>query len=341
MSLNLFKLEQKNNKIIIKLFNFKIFSYYRNNFKKFIKGCFASFCCIFIPNKYTRKRIRRDLTCTIIKNPNLKRRQEPVEPYAFIRIKNEISTIETSLNSILPAINKGVIAFNECDDGSEEYIMKFCELHPGFIPYKYPYSLFPLNDARNGLSGNDEHKIHTYYNKALELIPKGEWLVKIDIDQIYNAEKLKKMFYLPKDDNDVVILSRFNLHYDKNGEIFFIKNAPMLIATDHWLIKNDNLEFQLDNNKTSFVERLDISGYNIIFSEFNNYHFPFIKSSRKIDYDNLEKFDAFISNGHLRNYIKKYQIDIPFDEDMLDRNKILNFCKTFNMDRKRILPTKE
>lgn len=51
-----------------------------------------------------------------------KYRKVPVEPWAFIRVKNENETIEQCLNSILPVIRKGVIGYqklskNEADSG--------------------------------------------------------------------------------------------------------------------------------------------------------------------------------------------------------------------------------
>lgn len=56
----------------------------------------------------------------------------PVEPWAFIRVKNEIKTLKACLESIKPVIKKGVIAYhklseNEFDDGTESYITEFCK----------------------------------------------------------------------------------------------------------------------------------------------------------------------------------------------------------------------
>ncbi len=38
---------------------------------------------------------------------NKKYRITPIEPWAFIRIKNEISTVQSCLESIIPVIKKG------------------------------------------------------------------------------------------------------------------------------------------------------------------------------------------------------------------------------------------
>lgn len=46
-----------------------------------------------------------------------KYRENPVEPWAFIRVFNEITTIEECLNSIKPVIKKGVIGYHELPGG--------------------------------------------------------------------------------------------------------------------------------------------------------------------------------------------------------------------------------
>lgn len=311
-----------------------------SNYMSLLKKKLVSVLCWFIPNKITRKAFRRKMTTTTITDTSTRNRKKPVEPWAFIRVKNEIKTIEACLNSILPAIKKGVIAFNDCDDGTEEYILKFCKLHPGFIPYKSPHTIFPLNDPRNFEEGNEQSKIHEYYNAALSFIPKNEWLIKIDADQTYEADKLKKMFYLPRNENDAVVFGILNLHYD-GKDIYFIKHSPYLINTDHWLIFNNNLHFELnrDKSKKIVVEHLDVSKRDIIFSEVCSYHFPMIKKSRsKKDYEGLVKVEDL--SFSLNQFVKKNKLPIVIDKKLLSKNHMLKFCKNFNLKGKRILPKK-
>ncbi|MDD2840109.1 MAG: hypothetical protein PHY80_03190 [Rickettsiales bacterium] len=271
----------------------------------------------------------------------MKRRKEPVKPYAFVRVMNEIETIDTCLKSILPAIDRGVIAFNDCNDGTEEYVIEFCKLHTGFIPYKYTYDVYDLRDPRSGEKGNDEHKFHTYCNGALKLIPQNEWILKIDVDQTYEADMLKDMFYLPKDENDTIIFGILNLHYD-GKELYFYKHCPYLINPDHWLIFNNNLESSLNilsKKPFSSEEHFDISGNHLVFTETNSYHFPFIKKRRNnISYDNLVEFDEFLKNDSLEKFIKGKGLPFYINPKVLDKNHVLSFCKDFNMNSKRILP---
>ena len=60
---------------------------------------------------------------------NAQNPKSPLNPWAFIRVCNEAITLKSCLESILPAIQRGVIAYNDCTDGSEEIILEFdCKL---------------------------------------------------------------------------------------------------------------------------------------------------------------------------------------------------------------------
>lgn len=102
--------------------------------------------------------------------------KSPLNPWAFIRVKNEAITLKASLESILPAIQRGVIGYNDCTDGSEEIILEFCKQYPSFIPIKYPYEIQIQNPK------SEENKLYSYYNYVASFIPKDEWLIKIDVD---------------------------------------------------------------------------------------------------------------------------------------------------------------
>ncbi|WP_294704555.1 hypothetical protein [uncultured Fusobacterium sp.] len=114
----------------------------------------------------------------------------PIEPWAFIRAKNEIITIDSCLKSILPVIKKGVIGYNDCDDGTEEYIIEFCKQNPGFIPVKYPYTVYPLTSTEYlKETSNKNCWFSSYCNYILSYIPKDEWIIKIDCDHIFDSNK--------------------------------------------------------------------------------------------------------------------------------------------------------
>ncbi|BEK14510.1 hypothetical protein B10973_11540 [Campylobacter lari] len=105
-------------------------------------------------------------------DPNSKDTKSPLNPWAFIRVKNEAITLRASLESILPAIQRGVIGYNDCTDGSEEIILEFCKQYPSFIPVKYPYEVQIQNPK------SEENKLYSYYNYVASFIPKWRMVYK-------------------------------------------------------------------------------------------------------------------------------------------------------------------
>ncbi len=293
--------------------NDKIFS--KNNFYNVL----LSLLCCFIPYKKNRKKIKL-LNAFIPKTINYRSSKKAVEPYAFIRAKNEIGTIDACLSSILPVIKKGVIGYNDCDDGTEKYILDFCKRNKGFIPYKHEGGLYSFDDKRLFQKDCDESKKYYYYsNKVLELIPKNEWLLKVDCDHVFVPEKLENLMYLPTDNNDVVILPRINLHYD-GKQIYIDKNNPITLSKDFWMIYNKNIIFKpmIVKKYNVLVEHLKVSSRHIIYSELNNYHFPYIKKRRNnIDMNNFIELQKFIDDDLLNKYIKEKGLPILVDNNIL------------------------
>lgn len=230
-------------------------------------------------------------------DPKSKDPKSPLNPWAFIRVKNEAITLRASLESILPAIQRGVIGYNDCTDGSEEIILEFCKQYPSFIPIKYPYEVQIENPQ------SEENKLYSYYNYILKFIPENEWLVKIDMDHIHDSQKLYKSFYLALKKNIffkniIVLFSRFDVLYYQ-GDFFIAKNSCYGYggfihnkASDQWLIQNKKLKFKewiktvivSEKLKNMYYETLELPKYSLYyFDEINNIHFPCEKKSRKND----------------------------------------------------------
>ncbi|EAH9861872.1 beta-1,4-N-acetylgalactosaminyltransferase, partial [Campylobacter jejuni] len=237
--------------------------------------------------------------------------KSPLNPWAFIRVKNEAITLKASLESILPAIQRGVIGYNDCTDGSEEIILEFCKQYPSFIPIKYPYEIQIQNPK------SEENKLYSYYNYVASFIPKDEWLIKIDVDHIYDAKKLYKSFYIPKNKYDVVSYSRVDIHYFNDNFFLCKDNNDNILKEpgDCLLINNYNLKWKevlidrINNNwkkatKQSFssnihsLEQLKYKHRILFHTELNNYHFPFLKKHRaqdiyKYNWISIEEFKKF------------------------------------------------
>ena len=273
----------------------------------------------------------------------------PLNPWAFIRVKNEALTLPLALESMLPALQRGIIAYNDCDDGSEEIILEFCARYPSFIALKYPHTI-ELESPKS-----EENKLHHYYNWALSFIPKGEWFIKIDADHVYDAKKLFESFYTIKGDNEAIAYPRINfLFIDNQIHIQKLENYGYIYGRDQLLIKNSGVHF-LPRMTCKYSQWIDSNGNNekILYSEVQaipkglhihtarlmQWHFPALKDrrvdfKRKLDTISLEEFKAYhqkprgsfskslISpkNTHPKN-LRKYAID----SSMLEESTIRNF----------------
>lgn len=259
--------------------------------------------------------------------------RKPIKPYAFIRVCNEIKTIDACLQSILPCVKGGIIGFNSCTDGSKEYILDFCRKHPQFTPVEYPYDVIPACDARykeNIIPS--ENRLDSYYNWVWEKLPKDEWIIKVDADHIWLPQYLEMLLKLPIRKKDFIILNRINLHCD-NNTCYINKKNPMTEVGDSWILYNKNIKFLFtrgwEDNHFFAWEYLPKPSRNRIYGVLTNYHFPIVKSQR----DNFDKeqwiplrefnFDQFIKDN-------KMQDRIP--NEFINEQTILTHFKKFRND---------
>lgn len=248
--------------------------------------------------------------------------KSPLNPWAFIRVKNEIVTLEESLFSMLPAVQRGVIGFNDCDDGSKEVVLEFCKKFPSFIPISYPYEVI-LKDCPSLW-----HQLYHYSNYTLSFIPKNEWVIKIDCDHIYNAKKLYESFYIPKSIKEVVMYSRINFVV-RDFEVFVRNDGDFGFLDawgDHWLLYNDCEPFEIWRYNDESYEVLKLKDkHHIKDKEMVQWHFPLAKKRRNAIVDNdlipLKEF-------------KKHHADLigtKIEESMLDEKRILEMYQKFRL----------
>ncbi|MCL9823604.1 hypothetical protein NCR94_08730, partial [Helicobacter sp. 16470-15] len=277
------------------------------------------------------------------KNPN-----SPLNPWAFIRVCNEIVTLRACLESILPAIQRGVIGYNNCTDGSEEVILEFCGQYPSFIPVKYPYDI-----CLQGLK-EEKNKLYMYYNYVLSFIPQNEWLIKIDADHIYDAKKLYKMLYFPTNPDELVFIPRLNLDVidDEVYVIPYSKEKYWIEGSDHWLINNRNLIFDqggyydggwvyshshgrnyINEVCGRIFEGLHVKNHfqakQIYSAELNNYHFYNINKEKR----NLKKEDNWITIDQYLETNPENLVDIKIDKSFFNKERILKQYKKFNFSK--------
>lgn len=249
--------------------------------------------------------------------------KSPLNPWAFIRVKNEAITLKESLKSILPAIQRGIIAYNDCDDGSEKIILEFCNEYPSFIPRKYPYEVQIQNPK------GEENKLHSYYNFVLSFIPKEEWFIKIDVDHIYDAKKLFKSFYKITNQNQALAYPRINfLIINEEIRIQNVGNFGFIKGYDQLLICNKDIYFKqrmtskqaqwIDSRSTEDTlyseQQIIPKNIKIKMTHLMQWHFPALKY-RRAEYQqelqtiSLEEFKAYHKKLFKNKIISKEMLD--------------------------------
>ncbi len=260
-------------------------------------------------------------------------KNSPQNPYAFIRVKNEEKTLRASLDSMLPAIKRGVIGYNDCTDSSEEIILEFCKKYPSFIPAKYPHQVFLENPP------HECNKLHSYYNFVLSLIPENEWFIKIDVDHIYEPTLLEQTFYIPRKKNHAVVYPRINfivedskIYVQNSGKSGFINGYDQLLVCKRNITfterKTSKAAQWIDNTKhenTLYSESQILpNDVRYFHAPLIQWHFPAVKQRRK-DYTkylqllSLQEFKE--RNSHL--------IDSVIPSFMLEEQVILEQYEKF------------
>ena len=287
---------------------------------------------------YTNTRHRLYITETLQK---LYAWRKPIRPYAFIRVHNEIRTIDACLKSILPVVEGGVIGFNSCTDGTKEYILAFCEKYQQFTPVEYPYDVIPGNDIRY----KEEHldlntRLDSYYNFVWSKLPKNKWIIKVDGDHIWHPKKTIELCKLPIRKKDCVILNRINLHCH-DGKCYIHKTRPFAEGGDSWIIYNRNIHFEfwrgwIDDQFSAYeVLHLPKKERKRILAPLTNWHFPHIKNQRSLfnptEWILIQDFD-------FQKYFREHNMQGRVADEMLDEEFILRSFNNFNLHGNQILP---
>ncbi|EDA0873306.1 acylneuraminate cytidylyltransferase [Campylobacter jejuni] len=272
-------------------------------------------------------------------DPNSKDTKSPLNPWTFIRVKNEATTLRVSLESMLPAIQRGVIGYNDCTDGSEEIILEFCKQYPSFIPVKYPHEVQIENPQ------SEENKLHSYYNYVASFIPQDEWLIKIDVDHYYDAKKLYKSFYMASK-NTAVRFPRINFLILDKIVIQNIGECGFIDGGDQLLIQKCNSVFiermvskqsqWIDPEKTVkelYSEQQIIPKHiKILQAELLQWHFPALKYHRN---DYQKHLDALTLEDFKKIHYRHRKIK-KINYTMLDEKVIREILDKFKLSGKKM-----
>lgn len=116
----------------------------------------------------------------------------------IMRVKNDAEFVEACIDSCIDALDELIIVYNDCSDDTPRLVEKKRLQYPEKIKvYEYKYKVYSVNLSENdynyalSLPNNSPHLLCNYYNYALSKVSYS-YAVKIDADQLYFPEQLKK-----------------------------------------------------------------------------------------------------------------------------------------------------
>lgn len=273
--------------------------------------------------------------------------REPVRPYAYIRLYNEIVTVDACLKSLLTLLKGGVIGLHQCSDGTKEYVQAFCQQHPQFKAIDYPHDIqFYVTDDEP----EDVRYFYDYCNEIWSYLPKNEWVIKVDGDHVFDTAILGDVLRVPRKKSDIVYLARIDIHVE-DGEVFVRDGRqPIVEMFDHWLLFNDAslpeapFERYLSPDGTKVHETYSkkiFENKTILYAPVTNWHFLWARhwsSSWRdtIDYSLWKP----LRDSRLRHLssLERGRFFGRVHKRLLDEQTILTTYGSLNHERKRLLP---
>lgn len=178
---------------------------------------------------------------------NIGKRKEGLS--GLMRIKNEASFIEGCIDSCIDALDELIIVYNDCTDGTPEIVEKKRMQYPDKIKaYAYNYGVLSHNLTREEFEyvknlPDDSPRLHC--NQCNFALSKSnyKYAVKIDADQLYFADELKK--WRDVCSGDVPMKWHFNFIFGWLFMMYFTAyrrlsvkcGKPCLWMLPDWLVK--------------------------------------------------------------------------------------------------------
>ena len=198
---------------------------------------------------------------------------------AYLRVKDEIQTIEACLNSIEGVFDRIVIIHsNEKDDGSVAFMNEWCSKRKECEIHEYPHVVIPSHDKRYGEKFQYENTLAAYNNFGLQFFEPEEWVVKIDADQVYIKDRLKKAVDFVKKEGQEDIKYHFVGYNTFSWNNYLVKFAARQlngITGDSYFIKRKNIN---NFSHRQVHEHLNISKIRMEYSLGEPVWFHFMQS---------------------------------------------------------------
>ena len=126
------------------------------------------------------------------------KKERPIGVSGMLRVKNDAEFLSDCIDSCIGALDELIICYQDCTDNAPEIIYRKQQQYPNKIKvyfYAAPVFCFNLTEEEkafvSSLPDDSVHKLCNYYNYTLSKVT-YRYALKIDADQIYFADKLKR-----------------------------------------------------------------------------------------------------------------------------------------------------
>lgn len=162
----------------------------------------------------------------------------------IMRVKNDGEFIAASIKSCIDALDELVVVYNDCADNSVEVIKMMKRQYPKKIRvFEYPYKVLGVGLTKEEyekaklLPDDSPSLLCNYYNFALSKV-RCKYAIKIDADQIYFTEELKKWCDLVRNSNHLsgnTLIGMLFHYYFLAYRFFSLKLTKRLPLMPCWL----------------------------------------------------------------------------------------------------------
>ena len=207
------------------------------------------------------------------------KKERPVGVSGLLRVKNDAEFLSDCIDSCIDALDELIICYQDCEDNAPEIILEKQRKYPDKIKvyhYAPPVYCHGLTEEERefafSLPDSSIHKLCNYYNYTLSKATYC-YAVKIDSDQIYFANKLKRYCDAFRLEDQVKLCMKdyfVKYYYKAYRRIMskFIFPFPfdlfsLIPMTREWIMRKyeDYLTKEIINNKYT----LSLSGINLGF----------------------------------------------------------------------------
>jgi len=155
----------------------------------------------------------------------VKNRKEGVS--GLMRVSNEEKTVKQSIESVINVVDELVIIYHNCYDNTVSILESLALKYSKISIFEYKQYVIPANSGGYIEGFNPYHSLANYYNYGLSKC-NYKWFLKIDADQIYFEDELRKLFN-KRQSKAYYCMVGFNVLVDINDNIsvFLFEDLPI------------------------------------------------------------------------------------------------------------------